>query len=106
MNDINLKNAEYLGLQNQMIVLSEELDELGQTVAKWLRHCNGDPTLRKSLEAIEGDLLEELADVSIVTDQIKHLMGISERELQRKRSMKILRTAEDIKRDKEKGAHQ
>lgn len=102
MNDLNIQNAEYLGIKNQMIVLGEELAELDQAAAKWLRFNEQDPTLRKSEDEIREDLIEELADVSIVTDQIKHLLGITEHELHKKRSEKIWRTAEAIEKEKEK----
>lgn len=102
MNDLNIRNAEYLGAENQMIVLGEELAELAQAASKWLRLYRQDPTLRKSEDEIREDLIEELADVSIVTDQIKHLLSISAKKLCEKRSEKIWRTAEEIEKEKAK----
>lgn len=103
MNDLNLQNAEFLGVENQMVVLIEELSELSQAAAKWLRcYQLQDPTLRKSGDAIMGELIEELADVSLVIDQIKHLLGVSERMIHGKRREKIWRTAEAIKAEKKR----
>lgn len=103
MNDLNIQNAEYLGVENQMIILGEELAELAQAASKWLRLYRNDPTLRKTKSEIREDLIEELADVSIMTDQIKHLLRITERELHEKRSEKIWRTAAAIEKEKAKG---
>jgi predicted house-cleaning noncanonical NTP pyrophosphatase (MazG superfamily) len=58
-------------------------------------------TVRKTEAEIMDNLIEELADVSIMTDQIKYLLGISEKQIHDIRSEKIMRTAAQIN---EKGA--
>ena len=100
MNDLNLQNAEYFGTENQMIQFCEELAELTQAASKWLRLYRHDPTLRKTEDEIMEDLIEELADVSIMTDQIKHLLEIPEKKIREKRSNKIFKTAADIHNEK------
>ena len=100
MNALNIQNGEHFGAEKQMVVLIEELAELAQAASKWLRLYRQDPTLRKNKYEIREDLIEELADVSIVTDQIKHLLHISEKEIHEKRREKILRTAAAIEKQK------
>ena len=100
----NKQNAEYFGTENQMIVLGEELGELSQAAAKWLRLYRQDPTLRDSAEEIREQLVEELADVDIMTEQIRHLLGISEKEFHEKRREKIQKVANAIAKEKRKRA--
>ena len=99
MNQRNKRNAEHFGVENQMIVLCEELAELTQAAGKWLRYHRKDPTLRKNEGEVMENLIEELADVSIMTDQIKHLLGIPEEAINEKRREKIQKVANKI--DKE-----
>ncbi len=96
MNTMNERIAEYYGAEKQMIVLVEELAELIQAANKWLRmQQNGQP-VRKSEEEVMANLIEEMADVSIMMDQIKYLLGISEKQLADIRVGKIKRTADLI----------
>lgn len=104
MDRINKQNAEYFGTENQMIVLGEELGELSQAAAKWLRLYRQDPTLRDSAEEIREQLVEELADVSNATEQIRYLLGISEKEFHEKRREKIQKVANVIAKEKRKRA--
>lgn len=54
--------ADYYGLNSQLDILQEELSELIQAVSKYRR---GDHT----------HILEEIADVEIMLDQVKYLIG-------------------------------
>lgn len=54
--------AEHYGLDSQLNILQEELSELIQAVSKYRR---GDPS----------HILEEIADVEIMLDQVKYLLG-------------------------------
>ena len=104
MNDLNIKIAEHFGTEKQMVVMIEELAELTQAATKWLRIQQHGQTVRKSEAEVMDNLIEELADVSIMTDQIKHLLGISEKTFHEIRREKIQRTADYI--EKEKKAHE
>lgn len=106
MNEINKANGEYYGIEKQMIVLVEETAELAQAATKWLRKKQNGQTVRKSYGEIMENLIEELADVSIMVDQIKHLLNLNERDFQYIRAMKIKRTAEYIAQDKEAKRHE
>lgn len=54
--------ADYYGLGSQLNILQEELSELIQAVSKYRR---GD----------QSHILEEIADVEIMLDQVKYLLG-------------------------------
>lgn len=101
MNKVNEANGEYYGIEKQMVVLIEETAELAQAATKWLRKRQNGLTVRKSSGEIMENLIEELADVSIMVDQIKHLLNLNERDFQYIRSAKIKRTAAYIAQDKE-----
>lgn len=100
MNELNIQNGEYYGAEKQMVVMIEELSELIQAASKWLRIRQRGQTVRKSAEEVMENLVEELADVSITTDQIKHLLGIPEKRIREIRTEKILRTAEHIEKER------
>lgn len=53
--------ADYYGLDSQLNILQEELSELIQAVSKYRR---GD----------QSHILEEIADVEIMLDQVKYLL--------------------------------
>jgi hypothetical protein len=83
---------ETFGKEAQMVVAIEELAELQQEITKKLRHKKG---------TVFG-LVEEIADVEIMTDQLKVMFGIGEKELATERNYKINRTLEKIRKAKEK----
>lgn len=83
--------ADYYGYEEQSNQLIEECAELIQAVNK----------LRRSHRANKKDfynLVEEIADVEIMLAQVKHLLGIHPRDVER---LKICK----IQRQKERMAH-
>ena len=54
--------AEYYGLDSQLNILQEELSELIQAVSKYRRGNH-------------SHILEEIADVEIMLEQVKYLLG-------------------------------
>ena len=62
MDDRIKKIADHYGIDSQLNILQEELSELIQAVSKFRR---GDPS----------HILEEIADVEIMLDQVKYLLG-------------------------------
>lgn len=80
--DVYTKNlrilADAYGLNAQYVQLMEEMAELTQALCKSIRlNTNGVP-LRKTKEEISANILEELADVKLVLDQIIYLMNNEE----------------------------
>lgn len=70
--------ADAYGLNAHFLQLMEEMAELTQALCKLSRlNINGVP-LRKTTEEINADVLEELADVKLVLDQIIYLMNNEE----------------------------
>ena len=75
MNE-NIKNiAEHYGYDSQSRMMIEEMAELAQAINKLYRvQGNGQPTDIDIKEALDH-IHEEMADVEIVLDQIKWLLG-------------------------------
>lgn len=93
MTQEELKEAEYFtanyyGLDRQMNILQEECAELIQAISK----------VRRYGLSREENLIEEIADVENMIDQIKILLNISEDQI---RDFKIMKTEREIKRIQE-----
>lgn len=80
--------ADYYGLDKQMNILQEECTELIQAVSK----------VRRYGLSREENLIEEMADVEVMMDQIKILLNIPEDKI---RDFKIMKTEREIKRIQE-----
>jgi len=74
--------AEMYGLKSQMGVCQEECAELIQAISKWYRD-----------KADMDNLYEEIADVEIMLEQLKHLLNCR-LEVDMWQSRKIARTLE------------
>lgn len=81
--------AEYYGEASQMGVLQEECSELIKTVSKYLRYGTDDK---------KSDIAEEIADVEIMTEQIKYLLNLHGC-VQAQKEYKLARTLDRIKRN-------
>lgn len=90
---LNIKNAEHYGYEAQSNQLVEECAELIQAVSKYRRAAaKGED---EKLIAL-GNLVEEIADVEIMLEQIKHLLKIPEEDLIAYKQFKVNRTKERI----------
>ena len=83
-NDPRFKLANQTGLECQMHQLIEEMGELTQVICKYFR-INGQglpvsPLLTK--REVQHNLIEELADVKVVLDQIIFLLGCDKEVLE------------------------
>lgn len=81
--------AEYYGEASQMGVLQEECSELIKAASKYLRYGTDDK---------KADIAEEIADVEIMTEQIKYLLKLHD-DVQAQREYKLNRTLDRIKRN-------
>lgn len=89
----NLANAEYFGYEAQSNQLVEECAELIQAVSKYRRAAaKGED---EKLIAL-SNLVEEVADVEIMIEQIKHLLQIQDEDILALKQFKINRTKERI----------
>jgi NTP pyrophosphatase (non-canonical NTP hydrolase) len=66
MNEDFKKIADHYGLRRQLWQTVEEMAELTQVICK---------TRRYDMDAVRDHLVEEVADVSIMIDQIVYLLG-------------------------------
>ena len=93
ISDLNIKNAEHYGYEAQSNQLVEECAELIQAVSKYRRAvAKGED---EKLIAL-GNLIEEIADVEIMLEQIKYLLKIPEEDLIAYKQFKVNRTKERI----------
>lgn len=89
----NLANAEYFGYEAQSNQLVEECAELIQAVSKYRRAAaKGED---EKLIAL-SNLVEEIADVEIMLEQVKYLLQIPEEDIQAIKLYKVNRTKERI----------
>ena len=95
--DPRFKIAEHFGVTGQQNQLIEEMAELTQALTKWNRKCSlGQPIASEWTDKMLGEhILEELADVKLVLEQVTHLPGCKE-QAQQTMKKKIDRTPERI----------
>lgn len=85
----NLANAEYFGYEAQSNQLVEECAELIQAVSKYRRAAaKGED---EKLIAL-SNLVEEIADVEIMLEQVKDLLQIPEEDIEAIKLYKVNRT--------------
>lgn len=66
--------ASYYGLEAQARQTMEECAELTQALNKYLRNvAGGQPTQEHDMDKLISDIVEEIADVSIMLEQMKFL---------------------------------
>ena len=88
--------ADYYGWDAQSNMLIEECAELIQAVNKYKRI--EDSLARLSIAF--DNLVEEIADVEIMLEQVKHLMQVPEEDIHTAKVFKIIRTKERIAKSK------
>lgn len=95
--DPRFKVADHYGLEVQMQQLIEEMAELTQAICKYFRiHGQGQPVSKKlSSYDIEQNLVEELADVKLVLDQVVFLLACEDK-VQEVMKQKVNRCIERI----------
>ena len=86
------KIAKYHGKKTQLEQIIEESAELIVAVRKYLREAEDLPFV---------NVVEEIADVEVMTNQIKYLFGI-ENKVEEIKAAKIERTLKRIEREVEK----
>ena len=91
--DILEKAIKHYGAKNQMGVACEESAELIQAISKCLRY-------KDDIEA-RNNLVEEIADVLIMIDQLKIIVNIKDYEIVCYRKYKLERLERRIENEKE-----
>ena len=93
--------ADYFGEAVQMQQLVEEMAELTKAICKYARLNGQGQPLAESLtkETAEANLVEELADVALVLEQVIYLHGCKEK-VENVIAEKIVKVNERIKKSK------
>lgn len=96
------KIAEHYGIENQSIQLMEEMAELTIALNKYRRSSKIEhKTICDSIDEqfIIEQIIEEIVDVTIVLDQLKHLFNYSDDDLTMWKQRKIERQLERIAKE-------
>ena len=88
--------AKYYGYEAQSNQLVEECAELIQAVSKYRRVVAGlgQPVSEDKKAVVFENLLEEIADVEVMLEQVKYLLQIPEDDIEAVKLFKINRTKE------------
>ena len=96
ISELNKETAKHYGYEAQSNQLVEECAELIQAVSKYRRATAGvgQPVAEDKKAIALENLIEEIADVEIMLEQIKYLLQIPEDELEAVKLYKVNRTRE------------
>lgn len=75
--EIYQKAMAKFGNENQVIKTIEELSELQKALCKMILYCNNEIIEMRIVE-LEKNILEEMADVEIMVNQLKFIFGSTE----------------------------
>lgn len=89
------KQAEQFGIENRLLQCTEECGELIQALSKYQRILQGDKTCQTDMCHAEYMITDEIADVELLLEQIKHLLG-NEREVRERKLYKLDRTEQRL----------
>ena len=96
---LNLGSADHYGIEAQSLQTIEECSELIQALSKYRRvNGFGQPTPMESSTALKN-LVEEIADVEIMLEQMKYLLNIMPEDSKAVKEFKVQRTRERMKGD-------
>ena len=84
---MNLQNAEFYGANRQSNQLIEECGELIQAINKWKRFYFFNEVAWNPIHAV----MEEIADVEVMLEQIKHLLNLPEQTINEIKVAKVKR---------------
>lgn len=98
IREMNLETAKYYGYEAQ----SNQLVELIQAVNKYRRVETGlgQPVAEDKKAIARDNLVEEIADVELMLEQVKYLLQIPEDELLAVKTFKVNRTRERMENSK------
>lgn len=98
ISEMNLETAKYYGYEAQ----SNQLVELIQAVNKYRRVETGlgQPVAEDKKAIARDNLVEEIADVELMLEQVKYLLQIPEDELLAVMTFKVNRTRERMESSK------
>ena len=94
------KIADYYGFAEQSRQLFEEMSELAVSINKYYRECNKNlvtPNDYLNMQHCISNIEEEIADVTIMLEQMKYLLSISDTDIEKIRNQKLVRQLERIR---------
>lgn len=96
ISEMNKETVKYYGYEAQSSQLIEECAELIQAVNKYRRAVAGlgQPVAEDKKAVALENLVEEIADVEIMLEQVKYLLQIPEEDLLAVKTYKVNRTRE------------
>ena len=97
ISEMNLETAKYYGYEAQSNQLVEECAELIQAVNKYRL---GQPVAEDKKAIARDNLVEEIADVELMLEQVKYLLQIPEDEILAVKTFKVNRTRERMENSK------
>lgn len=107
ISEMNLETAKYYGYEAQSNQLVEECAELIQAVNKYRRVETGlgQPVAEDKKAIARDNLVEEIADVELMLEQVKYLLQIPEDEIPEDeitavKTFKVNRTKERMESNK------
>lgn len=92
----NIESAKYYGFDLQSNLLMEECAELIQAVNKYKRKIYSGLSVYSTLD----NLIEEIADVELMLEQIKALLNISDKYIEAWKKDKVERTRNRIAKER------
>lgn len=90
-----IEQAEQFGLENRILQCKEEAAELIQALCKYKRIQQGDKTCQIDMIHAEYMIAEEMADIEICIEQLKHLLGNTE-QIEQIKEEKVHRTKQRL----------
>lgn len=95
IDEYTRKQAEQFGIENRLLQCTEECGELIQALSKYQRVLQGDKTCQTDMIHAEYMIAEEMADVELLLEQIKYLLG-NEMEVRERKLYKLDRTEQRL----------
>ena len=98
MKDNIKRIANHYGLAKQQRQLAEECAELIQATSKYMRFQEESYALTVDWTYLQN-VIEEIADVEVMLDEIKHLLNINPNAIEEIKKNKVDRQLERIERE-------
>lgn len=98
MKDKIKRIANHYGLAKQQRQLAEECGELIQATSKYMRFQEESYALTVDWTYLQN-VIEEIADVEVMLDEIKHLLNISDEAIEAIKERKVNRQLERIEKE-------
>lgn len=98
MKDKIKRIANHYGLAKQQRQLAEECGELIQATSKYMRFQEESYALTVDWTYLQN-VIEEIADVEVMLNEIKHLLNISDEAIEAIKESKVNRQLERIEKE-------